>query len=158
MSCRGSRRSLRRPILDVLAGPKKMFFRRTQEGRGGLRGESPAAFPKAGPIFQQPFFLPENAQTLTGIAFCAAGKSVQNFSAASKFAGKLFQQRISDSHSLLKFSEFWELLRGLLFLRPPKLPGTIDSIFNLQFRFSSSLVTCPFFPPPLPQYIEYLDL
>ena len=57
----------------------------------------------AGPIFQQPFSLPENGQTLAAIAFGAAGKSVKNFPAASKFAGKLFQQRISDSHSLLEF-------------------------------------------------------
>ena len=56
-------------------------------------------------IFQQPFSLPENAQTLAGIAFCAAGKSRNNFPAASKFAGKLCQQRISDSHSLLEFSD-----------------------------------------------------
>ena len=47
--------------------------------------EGEAAFPAA-------IFLPENAQTLAGIAFCAAGKSVKNFPAASKFAGKLFQQ------------------------------------------------------------------
>ena len=30
---------------------------------------------------------------------------MKNFPAASKFAGKLFQQRISDSHSLLEFSD-----------------------------------------------------
>ena len=42
-------------------------------------------------------------QTLTGIAFRAAAKSGNNFPAASKFAGKLFQQGISDSHSLLEF-------------------------------------------------------
>ena len=70
----------------------------------GLGGENPGAFPKAGPIFQQPFSLPENAQNLAGIAFRAAGKPVKNFPAASKFAGKLFQQGISDSHSLLEFS------------------------------------------------------
>ena len=40
--------------------------------------------PKAGPIFQQAFSLPENAQTLAGIAFRAAGKSGNNFPAASK--------------------------------------------------------------------------
>ena len=73
------------------------------EQEKSLRGENPGAFPKAGPIFQQPFSLPENAQTLAGIAFGAAGKSVKNFPAASKFAGKLFQQGISDSHSLLEF-------------------------------------------------------
>ena len=75
------------------------------EGCGGLRGENPAAFPKVRPIFQQPFSLPESAETLAGIAFRAAGKSVRNFPAASKFARILFQQGISDSHSLLEFSE-----------------------------------------------------
>ena len=81
-----------------------MILRRTQEGCGSLGGENPAAFPKVGPIFQQPFSLPESAQTLAGTAFRAAGQSGNNFPAASKFAGKLFQQRISDS--LLEFSEF----------------------------------------------------
>ena len=42
---------------------------------------------------QQPFALPESAQTLAGIAFGAAGKSVKNFPAASKLAGKLFPAR-----------------------------------------------------------------
>ena len=55
----------------------------------------------ARPIFQQPFSLPESARTLAGIAFRAARKSVRTFPAASKFARKLFQQGISDSHSLL---------------------------------------------------------
>ena len=45
------------------------FVRKTQEGCGGLGGESPGAFPRAGPIFQQPFSLPEGGQTLAGIAF-----------------------------------------------------------------------------------------
>ena len=80
-------------------------IRRTQGGCGGLGGENPAAFLQARPIFQQPFSLPENAQTLAGITFRAAGKSVKKFPAASKFAGKFFQQGISDSHSLLEFSE-----------------------------------------------------
>ena len=35
---------------------------------------NPAAFPKARPIFQQPFSLPESAQTLAGIAFRACWK------------------------------------------------------------------------------------
>ena len=60
-------------------GVWRMLVRRTQEGCGGLRGGSPGAFPKAGLIFQQPFSLPENAQTLAGIALRAAGKSVKNF-------------------------------------------------------------------------------
>ena len=71
------------------------LFRKTQEGCGGLRGENPGAFPnfKAGLIFQQPSALPENVQTLAGIAACAAGKSVNNFPAASKFAGKTLPAR-----------------------------------------------------------------
>ena len=47
---------------------KGQNIRRTQEGCGGLGGENPAAFPQARPIFQQPISLPENAQTLAGIA------------------------------------------------------------------------------------------
>ena len=66
----------------------------------------PAAFPKALPIFQQPFSLLESALALAVIAFRAAGKSGKNFPAASKFAGKPFQQGSSDSHSLLEFSDF----------------------------------------------------
>ena len=52
-------------------------IRKTQEGSGGLRGENPGAFPKEGPIFQQPFALPQNTQTMAGIAFRAARKSFQ---------------------------------------------------------------------------------
>ena len=52
---------------------KESWVRETQEGCGGFRGENPRVFPKAGPIFQQPFSLPENAQTLAAIAFAAAG-------------------------------------------------------------------------------------
>ena len=53
--------------------------------------------------------LPESAQTLAAIALRAAGKSETHFPAASKFAGKPFQQGISDSHSLLEFSERHEV-------------------------------------------------
>ena len=54
---------------------------------------------------QENFGLIFRTLTLAGKAFCAAGKSVNNFPAASKLAGKLLQQRISDSHSLLELSE-----------------------------------------------------
>ena len=84
----------------------RAFSQKPQEGCGGLRRENIVAFPKAGPKFQQPFSLLENAQTLAGIAFGAAGKSMKNFQAASQFAGKLFQQAISDSPSLVEFSDF----------------------------------------------------
>ena len=66
------------------------ILRRTQEGCGSLGGENSAAFPKTGPIFKQPFSLPENAQTLAGIAHRAARKSENNFPAASKICLKVF--------------------------------------------------------------------
>ena len=59
---------------------------------------------KAGPIFQQPFALPENAQTLAGIAFRATRRSVNDFPAASRFA-RSFPAGNLDSHSLLEFSD-----------------------------------------------------
>ena len=80
------------------------MLRKTQDSCGGLGEENLGAFPKAGPIFQRPFSLPENAQTLAGIPFRAAGNWGKSCPAASKFAGKLFQQEISDSHSPFEFS------------------------------------------------------
>ena len=68
--------------------PSPFGFRRLKKAVCGLRRENPGAF--RGPIFQQPFSLPENAQTLAGIAFRAAGKSVKNFPAASKWGGGNF--------------------------------------------------------------------
>ena len=50
--------------------------------------------------------MPENAQTLTGIAFRAAGKSVNNFPVGSNFARKLFQQGISDATAFSSFLTF----------------------------------------------------
>ena len=97
--------SFQKRPMDCFRYFRDVSFRRTQEGCGGLGGENPAAFPQARPIFQQPFSLPESAQTLAGIAFRAAGKSGNHFPAAPKFAGKPFQQGISDSHSLLEFSD-----------------------------------------------------
>ena len=68
------------------------------------------SIPEGKADFPAKFSLPENVQTLAGIAFCAAGKSVKNFPAASKVAGELFQQGILDSHSLLEFPDLvgWE--------------------------------------------------
>ena len=57
-------------------------FRRTPDGCGGLGGENPGAFPKAGSIFQQPLSFLESAQTLERIACRAAGKSGNNFLSA----------------------------------------------------------------------------
>ena len=47
---------------------------------------------RPGPIFQKPFSLPENAQTLAGIAFRAAGKSVKNFQQRRNLPENPFQQ------------------------------------------------------------------
>ena len=52
---------------------------------GGLGGENPGAFPQVGRILQQPFSLPESAQTLAVRACRAAGKSGNDFAAVSKF-------------------------------------------------------------------------
>ena len=49
-------------------------------------------------IFCNDPFPNDPISELLRIALRAAGKSVKKFSAASKFAGKLFQQGISDSH------------------------------------------------------------
>ena len=81
--------------------PPRPFARFRRHWRSWRR--SPVAFPKAGLIFRHPFPLPESAQTLAAIASRAVGKSGKNFPAAS--ARKPFQQGISDSHSLLEFSE-----------------------------------------------------
>ena len=124
----------------ALSLSSNVFFMPTQknsvEGCGGLRGENPGAFPKARSIFQQPFSLPENAQTLAGIAFCAAGKLVSNLPAASKFAGKLFQQRISDSHSLLEFSDlqFKPVWRKQKWQRRPKRKRTPKGSYGNTLR------------------------
>ena len=76
----------------------------------GVRGENPGAFPKGRPIFQQPISLPENAQTLAGIALCAAGTSVNNFqqrrSLPENFSSSKFLTATAFS-SFLRFSLFW---------------------------------------------------
>ena len=84
-------------------GNKVSWTRKTQEGCGGLRGENPGAFPKAGPIFQQPFSLQENAKTLAETAFRAAGKSVKNFPTVSKFAGNFSSKEFRTATAFSSF-------------------------------------------------------
>ena len=67
-----------------------LLFRRTQEGCGCLGGANPAAFPQARPIFQQPFSLPESAQTFAGIAFGACRKIGEEFSSSVEICRKTF--------------------------------------------------------------------
>ena len=79
------------------------LLRKTQEGCAGLRRENPGAFPKARPIFQQPFALPENAQILAGIAFCAAGEWVKNFPAVSKLPENFSSRTATAFSSFLSY-------------------------------------------------------
>ena len=122
-----------------------------------------SSVPEGGVDFQQPFSLPESARTLAGIAFQAAGKSGNHFPAASKFAGKPFQQGISDSHSLLEFSDKLSLAHkgGLFFplskksnptIRAPprQKPCSISSVQSWGWCiFCSSLRFWQFVHPPL---------
>ena len=63
---------LRTPSLPTCKTPSETPpIRKIQEGCGGLGGENPGSFPKAGPISQQPFSLLESAQTLAVTALRA---------------------------------------------------------------------------------------
>ena len=81
---------------DFLPCTTKALLRRTQEGCGGLGGENPGAFPKAGPIFQQPSFLVGKCSIFGRDSISSCRNIGEEFSAASKFAGKSFQQGIPD--------------------------------------------------------------
>ena len=105
------------------------ILRETQEGCGGLGAENAAAFPKAGPIFQQPFSLPESAQTLAGIAFRAAGKSGNNFPAASKFAGKPSSKEFWTATA---FSSF------LIFVAAGKVPGLAKECISTRLSCATA--------------------
>ena len=61
--------------------------------KSSRRGEHAGAFLKAGPIFQQPFPLPEGAQTLAGITCHAAGKSGQESSRSFEICRKTLPAR-----------------------------------------------------------------
>ena len=76
--------------VSVLQEP---FTTKTQEGCGGLGGEDPGVFPKAGPIFQPPFSVLESAETLAGIACRAAGESGKISPAASNSCWKTVPAR-----------------------------------------------------------------
>ena len=62
--------------------------------------------PEGGADFPAAIFLAGKCPNLgrDRLAFRAAGKSVRSFQAVLKSAGKLSEQRNSDSHSLLEFS------------------------------------------------------
>ena len=131
-----------RQCIQCSAEIQSLQFRRTQEGCGGLGGENPAAFPKAGPIFQQPFSLPESAQTLAGIAFRAAGKSGNIFPAASKFAGKLFSRE--KLHTPPPSPHFWP--KGIF-------QGRGVGVYILRPHAAGILYAPPFYTPPTPRRV-----
>ena len=106
------------------------------EGCGGLEGENTAAFLKARPIFQQPFSLPEGAQTLAGIAFRAAGKSARNFPAASKFARKLFSSK--EFRTATAFSSFLNDFQNGKFFEFLKLGILISICFGTRLGVSQA--------------------
>ena len=56
------------------------------------RRRKSSSVPEGGADFPAAIFLAGKCPTLAGIAFRSVGKSGNNFPAASKFAGKLFQQ------------------------------------------------------------------
>ena len=69
------------------------------------QGRKSRSVPEGGADFPAAIFLAEKSPNLGRNRIRAAGKSVKSFPAAPKFASKLFHQRVSDSHSLLEFSD-----------------------------------------------------
>ena len=59
-------------------------IRKTQEGCGGLGGENPERSRRQGRFSSSQSSLPESAQTFSGIAFRAAGKSGNRFQRKTK--------------------------------------------------------------------------
>ena len=113
VTLRNFRISVRRPPPpQTFAASKPLKFASPLGNGGVLRSQVGERFRKEGdggegPIFQQPFSLPERAQTLAGIASRAAGESGKNFPAASAFADKTLPaknfiqpqpSRVSDKH------------------------------------------------------------
>ena len=115
---------------SLLSIRKSQRLRRTQEGHGSLAGENSAAFPKARPIFQQPFSLPESAQTLAGVAFRAAGKFVRNFPAASRNLPENFSSK--EVRTATAFSSFLKRVcdHAPKFADAPPPPPRIQSAFE----------------------------
>ena len=95
-------------MCSMLVPSNFAHFQKNSKRLRRCRRRKSSIVPECGADFPAAIFLAGNAQTLAGIAFRAAEKSGTHFPAASKFAGKLFQQRISDSQSLLEFSDSCE--------------------------------------------------
>ena len=91
------------------ATTSKTFSQKNSRRLWRSRRRKSSSIPAGAANFPAAVSLPESVQTLAGIALHAAGKSGNHFPAASKFAGKPSQQGISDSHSLLEFSDFREI-------------------------------------------------
>ena len=89
------------------------LFRKTQEGCGGLGGENPAAFPKAGPIFQQPFLRDAETTILIKFEFwrgVGRGKFTENCPKTLFFLGNSMTIKFGNSTNLIvrNFVVIWE--------------------------------------------------
>ena len=89
ISARGSRD----PLRSAIPLRSSLLIRRTQEGCGGLGGENPAAFPKARPIFQQPFFLPESSPNLGRDSISCCRKVGKEFTSSAEICRETFPAR-----------------------------------------------------------------
>ena len=75
----------------ICGHPTPLTFCKTQKNSRRLwrsQRRNSNSVPEGGPIFQQPFLLPENAQTLAGMAFRAARKSGEELSSSVEICRK----------------------------------------------------------------------
>ena len=91
----------------LVCGELSAFFstQKTQEGCGGLSGENPGAFPKAGADFPAAIFLAGKCPNLGRHSISCCWKIGEEFSSSVEICQEAFQQGISDSHILLEFSD-----------------------------------------------------
>ena len=106
--------------IDIVQENSRRLWR-SQRRKSSSVPEGKADFPAA-------MFLAESAQSLAGTAFRAAGKSVKNFPAASKFAGKLVQQGFRTATA---FSSVLNLQAS----HPPKPFAFVGEIQKVEIEF-----------------------
>ena len=86
----------KRDFMDTILRASGRFWQKEIRRTLAVSEEKSSSVPEGAASFPAAAFL-------AGVEFRAAGKSGKNFPAASRFAGKPFQQGISDSHSLFEF-------------------------------------------------------
>ena len=118
------------------SGDNRNFQKKLKKAEGSRMTKS-SSVPEGGADFPAAGQCP----TLAGIVFRAAGKSGNDFPAASTFAGKPFQQGNSDSHSLLEFSEIWVHQEFGTRLGGSLTPRRVSKSDGLQSWWLSKLAT-----------------